>query len=154
MLLKECRVQIAAQKPINRTGRWKGKFALFQMLAAGLGEEGGHLSRGRLPTAGNSWGKSAYGEEVGPHRSVTVRPERPLHGGLWWSGQHHLGCLRHSLQFQSPLVSISLRPILRTVAADVRSTVWSSCSQLLYPDLKELNWNSITSSSFVHSDAS
>ena len=41
-----------------------------------------------------------------------------------------------SLQFQSPLVSISLRPILRTVAADVRSTVWSSCSQLLYPDLK------------------
>ena len=58
MLPKACRVQIAAQKPINRTGRWKRKFALFQMLSTGLGEEGGPLSKGRLPTAGTSRGKS------------------------------------------------------------------------------------------------
>ena len=33
-----------------------------------------------------------------------------------------------NLQFQGPIVSISLRPVLRIVAADVMGTVWSSCS--------------------------
>ena len=28
---------LAAQKPVNRPGWWKGKFALFQMLATGGG---------------------------------------------------------------------------------------------------------------------
>lgn len=32
------------------------------------------------------------------------------------------------LQFQGPFVPISLRPVLRIVAADVVSTVWWSCS--------------------------
>ena len=100
------------------------------MLAAGLGEEGGHLSRGRLPTAGNSWGKSAYGEEAGPHTGASQSALSVLFtvasGGLASIILVVAGTV--SLQFQSPLVSISLRPILRTVAADVRSTVWSSCS--------------------------
>ena len=33
-----------------------------------------------------------------------------------------------SVQFQGPFVPISLRPVLRIVAAYVRTTVWSSCS--------------------------
>ena len=125
MLLKECRVQIAAQKPINRTGRWKGKFALFQMLAAGLGEEGGHLSRGRLPTAGNSWGKSAYGEEAGPHTGTSQSALSILFtvasGGLASIILVVSGTV--SLQFQSLLVSISLRPVLRIVADCIMAIV-------------------------------
>ena len=38
---------LTAQKPVNRPGWWKGKFALFQMLAT-VGEGGRHLSKGRL----------------------------------------------------------------------------------------------------------
>ena len=37
-----------------------------------------------------------------------------------------LGTVNH--QFQGLFVSISLRPILKIVAAHVTSTVWSSCS--------------------------
>ena len=37
-----------------------------------------------------------------------------------------LGTVNH--QFQGLFVSISLRPILKIVAAHVMSTVWSSCS--------------------------
>ena len=37
------------------------------------------------------------------------------------------------LQFQGRFVSISLRPVLRIVAAYVTATVWSSCSSLLPP---------------------
>jgi len=41
------RVQLlATQKSMNRPGWWKGNFALFQMLATGGGESGGHLSKG------------------------------------------------------------------------------------------------------------
>ena len=29
---------LATQKPVSRPGWWKGKFALFQMLATGVGE--------------------------------------------------------------------------------------------------------------------
>ena len=32
-----------AQKPRNRPAWWKGKFVLFQTLATGLGEGGGHI---------------------------------------------------------------------------------------------------------------
>ena len=37
---------LAAQKPINRPGWWKGRFALLQMLAT---EAGGCLSKGPHP---------------------------------------------------------------------------------------------------------
>ena len=48
VLPKECgEVRLlVAQKPISRLGSWEEKFALFQMLAAGGGEGGGHLSEG------------------------------------------------------------------------------------------------------------
>ena len=38
-----------------------------------------------------------------------------------------------SLQFQGWFVPISLRPVLRIVAAYVMATAWSSCSSLLPP---------------------
>ena len=42
---ERCGVQLlTAQRPINRPGSWKGKFALFQMLTAG--QEGGRPSQG------------------------------------------------------------------------------------------------------------
>ena len=40
---------LVTQKPINRPAWWKGTFALFQMLATGTGEGGGHLSKGQFP---------------------------------------------------------------------------------------------------------
>ena len=39
---------LTTQKPVNRPGWWKRKFALFQMPATGEGEGGGHLSKGQL----------------------------------------------------------------------------------------------------------
>ena len=52
----------------------------------------------------------------------------------WWSDQHHLHVLSIvNFQFQGHFVLISLKPVLRIVAADVMPTVWSSCSQLLPP---------------------
>ena len=49
-----------------------------------------------------------------------------VNGGLTYVILIVLGIV--NLQFQGPIVSISLRPILRIVAADVMGTVWSSCS--------------------------
>ena len=37
-----------------------------------------------------------------------------------------------NIQFQGPFVAISLRPVLRIMAAYVMVIVWSSCSQLHY----------------------
>ena len=42
--------------------------------------------------------------------------------------QRHLDSSIVNLQFQGPLVPISLRPVLRIVAAYVVGTVWSLCS--------------------------
>ena len=51
MLLKGVWVRLlAAQKPINRPGWWKGKFALFQMLATGAGGRMADISPKACPT--------------------------------------------------------------------------------------------------------
>ena len=56
MLPKECRIWLlAAQKPINKPSRRKGKFALSQMLALEAGVRGRCLFKGRLPTTGSQW---------------------------------------------------------------------------------------------------
>ena len=62
---ERCEVQLfTAQRPINRPGWWKGKFALFQMLTAG--QEGGRLSQGRLtPLAAG--GARAFTDRRGLH---------------------------------------------------------------------------------------
>ena len=58
------------QKPINMPSSWRGKFALFQMLATG---------------------------GVGTIcRNSTVISESHLQSGHQWSDQRHLGCFRYS----------------------------------------------------------
>ena len=58
-----------AQKPINMPSSWKGKLALFQMLATG---------------------------GVGTIcRNSTVISESHLQSGHQWSDQRHLGCFRY-----------------------------------------------------------
>ena len=82
LLLKECVCVcgiwlLAAQKPKNkRPVWWKGKFALFQMLAT-CGEGGRHLFKGRLPTLTS--------------RGVRASIDRVRGGGL------HAGTARSSL---------------------------------------------------------
>ena len=56
---------LTAQKPINRTGWWKGKFALFQTAATR--QEGGCLSRGQLPSTDSQWGGSFIDRRRGLH---------------------------------------------------------------------------------------
>ena len=54
---------LTVQKPINRPDWWKGKFALFLMLATGGGgcrQGGGHLFKGRLPSLPKTQGVRAF----------------------------------------------------------------------------------------------
>ena len=91
---------LTAQKPINRPGWWKGKFALFRMLQVRVWREGGrHLSEGRLPPPSNQWGKSFYRQSGGwgaTRRNSTVISNNHLQSGHQWSDQHHLGGFRSS----------------------------------------------------------
>ena len=79
---------LATQKPIKRPGWWKGKFALFWMLAT-MGE-GRCLSKGRLPPhPQQSVGKSFYRRREGATcRNSTVSSDRPLDIGHRWSDLH------------------------------------------------------------------
>ena len=61
---------LATQKPINRPGWWKAKFALFQMSASATGEgEGRHLSKGWLPALATS-GVRAFINRRGLHAEI------------------------------------------------------------------------------------
>ena len=97
-----CSLQLlAAQKPINRPGWWKGKFTLFQMLAA---REGWQTSVQR-PTSpqppahphNKQWGR-AFIDRVGEFTctSSTVISNSHLQISHHWSDQHHLACFRYS----------------------------------------------------------
>ena len=86
---------LAPQKPINRPGWWKGKFALFQMPATGNGvDSDGYLSKNQLLPAGNQWGKSFYRQEGAACRDSTAISDSHLQIGHQWSDQCHLGCFR------------------------------------------------------------
>ena len=50
---------LAAQKPINRPGWWKGKFALFQMLATWAGGRMADISPKACPTHAEKQGVRA-----------------------------------------------------------------------------------------------
>ena len=108
-----CEVQLlTTQKPINRSGWWKGRFALFQMLATG----------GRVdicPKADswprNQWGKSFYRQKEGLHAETAQLALTVIFklivGGLTSIILVILGIV--NLQFQDPFVPISLKPVLR-----------------------------------------
>ena len=88
---------LAAQKPINSPGWWKGKFALFQMLATGGGKVVNICSKADFPTIGNQWGKSFYSQKEGATcRNSTVSSDSHPQIGHQCSEQRHLGCFRYS----------------------------------------------------------
>ena len=122
---------LAAQKPIKRQNWWKGKFTLFCSPAKGWGAD----SR---PKADNS-PLIIRGQELlkGSFRGAQV--EEGLHAEtaplaltvilkLVISGLTSIILIVFStvsLQFQGRFVPVSLRPVLRIVAAYVMVTVWS-----------------------------
>ena len=134
MLPKECvgRVQLlATQKPVNRPGWWKGKFALFQMLATGDGEGGKHLSKGQShnPPPHDNQGVRLFIDRVGggevTSRKITVISNSHLQffiSGLTSIIFNVLGTV--NLQFWAALVTIYLQSILGIVASQVLGTVW------------------------------
>ena len=76
------------------------------------------------------WGKSFYRQKKGAvaetaQSALTVIFTLVI-SGLTSITLAALGTV--NLQFQGPFVRISLRPVLRIVAASVVGTVWSSCS--------------------------
>ena len=115
-----------------------GRKVCFISDAGNWGGEGGrHLSKGHLPPSapypriGNQW-TGAFIDRSGEAalcRNNTVSSDSHLQIDHQWSGQHYVGYLGTViLQFQGPLVPISLQSLLRIVAAHVLSTVWSSSS--------------------------
>ena len=114
---------LTIQKPINKPGWWEGKFALFQMLAAG--GEGRRLSKGQLSATDNRGPRAFVGRGRGL-RAETAQSAltvifRLVFGGLTGVILLVLGTL--NLQFRGPFVPVSLRPVLEIVAASVVGTV-------------------------------
>ena len=111
---------------MNRPVWWKGKFALFQMPQVRVWREGGrHLSKGRLPPPTNATsGARAFIDRVGAgelhaetaQSSLTVIFKPVISIILVVLGPVHL-------QFQGPVVPISLGPILRILADHALGTV-------------------------------
>ena len=94
----------------------------------------GHLSKGQLPLPRQSGGESFYRQREGPpaeraQAALTVILKLVI-GGLTSVISIVLGTV--NLQFQGRFVSISLRPILRIVAAYVMATTWSSCVNVFH----------------------
>ena len=93
---------IAAQKLINRPGWWKGRFALFQMLAAGGGGGRGWWVSVQRPTpplvCRQAGGEGIYRVVVGGAtcRNNTVISNSYLQIGHQWSDQDHLDSFRYS----------------------------------------------------------
>ena len=115
---------LTAQKPMKRQAWWNGKFALFQRPAAGMGE-------GQLPPTDNQWARAFIdgGRElrVETAQSALAVILKLVIGGLTSIILTVLSTV--NLQFQGRFVPISLRPILRIVAASVMApTAWASCS--------------------------
>ena len=92
-----------------------------------MGERGGgHLSKALLSSY--KQGVRALVDRVGGGatcRNSTIIFKSVL-SGLTGIILVFLGTV--NLQFQHPFVPITLQPVLRTVAAHVLGTVWSSCS--------------------------
>ena len=124
---------LTTQKPLNRPGWWKGKFALFQMPATA--GECRHLSRGWLspppPHTLASSGARAFTDRRRGLNAKTAQSAltvifKLVIGGLTNIVLAVLGTV--NLQFQGPFAPIPLRPVLRNVVAHVMGTVWLSRS--------------------------
>ena len=130
----------AAQKPINRPDRWKGKFALFQMPPTWGGgvdicpkADSPHLPPPHTHMATS--GARAFIARMRGLHAETAQPAltgifRLVISGLTSVILTVLGTV--SLQYQGPFVPIYLWPVLRIVTAHVLGIVWSSCSKLFH----------------------
>ena len=127
-----CEVRLlAAQKPVNRPNRWKGKFALFQKPAAGgWGEVDVCPKSNPLPhIPGNQWGRSFSRQKDGggymqKPQSALIVIFKLVISGLTSIIFTVLGTV--NLHLRGPFVLISLWPILGIVAGIVLGTVRSS----------------------------
>ena len=118
---------LTAQKPINRPGWWKGKFALFQPAPKG---EGRHLSKGWLPLTGNQGARTLIDRKRGLH-AETAQSSLTVIFKFVFSGLTSVILVvldMVNLQFPVWFLSISLRPVLGIVAPHIMGMVWSSCS--------------------------
>ena len=119
---------LAVQKPISRPGWWKGKFALFQMLATVVVDVCPKADSPTLATIGargfinRRWEWGLHTEAAQPPLTVIKLVIADLPSVIVIV----LGTV--NLQFRGPFVPISLRPILRIVAAYVVGIVWWSRS--------------------------
>ena len=112
---------LAAQKPVNRPGWWKGKFALFQMPDTG---GGGWQARVQRPD--DKQGVRAVIDRggAGLRTETAVISNSHLHlvvRGL--TGSILVVLATVNLHFRGTLVPMSLRSALRIVAARVLGTV-------------------------------
>ena len=85
---------LAAQKPVKRPGWRKGKFALFWMLATGVGGQTPVQRPSPPATPRQSGSKSFYRRGGGGAtcRNNTVSSDSHLEIGHRWSDQRHLDC--------------------------------------------------------------
>ena len=116
---------IVSQKPIKRPDWWKGKFALFWMLA----RRGIPVQRLSTPTP-SQWARSFIDRGRRGRPAVTAQSAVTVIWKLIISGLTSIIFVvlgTATLHFQGWLVPISLRPVLG-MAAYVMATVWSSCS--------------------------
>ena len=119
---------LAVQKPISRPGWWKGKFALFQMLATVVVDV---CPKADSPTLATSGARAFINRrwEWGLHRETAQSPLTVIKLVIADLPSVIVIVLDAvNLQFRGPFVPISLRPVLEIVAAAVVGTVWSSCS--------------------------
>ena len=103
-------------KTHKQAGWWKGKFALFHMLATG--EEGGagkYLCKGQL-SLWQPMGQELFfflrQKEGATCKNRTVSSDSHLQIGHRWSDQQRLGCLPVHLRFQGPFAPVYLWPVL------------------------------------------
>ena len=102
---------------------------MFWMLATGVGKRRTPVQR-PTPSRQQPGGKSIYRCREGLHAetaqsALTVILKLVISGLI---GVILIVLTTVSFQFQGPFVPISLRPVLRIVAAHVMATVCSSCS--------------------------
>ena len=139
LLPQECGVQLlAAQKSINRPSWWKARFPLFQMLATGCGEGGGHLSKGWLFLPYKQGVKAFIGrvyvcEEGGGAacRNSIVISTGHLQIGHQWSHQYHLGCFKFSSVHLLSCVQLFATPWTATCQASLSITNSESLLKLM-----------------------
>ena len=116
---------IVSQKLVNRPDWWKGKFALFWMLARrGIPVQ-------RLSTLTPSqWARTFIDRGRRGRPAVTAQSAVTVSWTFVISGLTSIILVvlgTANLHFQGWLVPISLRPVLG-MAAYVMATIWSSCS--------------------------